>query len=1140
MAIRLALLTAAMGWLALPLCAAVPLEGKPKWPNGQIPVHLQLDEYAPRPSNTSLTWNDLAQEQLSAWNAQMARVQVKPIVGSTIPKRDGDLKTSVYFGSPDEPFALAVTLWRAKAGVMEEADVIFDAERQWDWKLAGGLGPVWDFSRVALHEFGHVLGLGHPDKEGQTVASVMNHEVSDEAFLTPDDIGGIQTIYGKPAPPVSATTTVLVSKRPDNSGFDGMKQITFSDGVTGTVSANGRYGLLGSHRRLSADLTAPSDSYLGVGAYHFYRRDTETGETLLVSKPVAGSAAGDPMVERAAITADGRYVFFLTRKPSMFVPERPAQANGLYLVRRNMDTGQYIVVVQNSAATSARPIADPPSITPDGKFVVFLSSAGDLVNGVGGWPLAPNLFILNTETMACRCISLEAGNTYTDTGISKPLVSNNGQIVVLRWESTSERAAGIFCFRADTGAVQRVASGSAYPGSLTPDGKFLIWDNDSSLKVSRVYVSNLQTGGDTPVDITPSGREWGLGCVGGYSTQISPNIFNKPASAISDDGRYAVFAVPDNDPRDVYVRDLVQGVTIPVSVGSDGAGMGNNFSFTPAISGDGRYVIFMSCATNLEPGVEFYERSYRIAGHYALLARDLQKNTTRVLSVNRYGNRARGIEEGYSILSDNRVAFCSSYTDLVPETTYGANLYLSDPKSLYIRSPMEVSVSGPSGAGGVSPEFLGSTVREIGALYRVTAKANPGYVFGGWYSEGLLRSNLASFEFIMEEGLRLEARFIPNPFGPLAGTYIGSVQGDASVRAYEAEGLLQIVLSKAGSFTGKLFSQNESFRLSGSFFADGTVAWKGMASPELTIRRADGSAIEVTLSLNVESREIHVSFIKRRKGEAEIASSGSGIATYALYSAPQSLSVPHPAVPSLIVNPLNKGWFTIGFLNPTTVGPGSVEIPSGHGFGRVRVLPNGNVRLNCVLSDGTPVTAGSYLSSTNEWPIFAKLPGRLGALSGISVFNAQLLDRDIGGTNLRWFRLPSRAMKYPSGWIDGVRVETTGSSYVAPDRRLAEGIFRTDVRTQPAPFLLSVGGSTASVGERYRFSLGVGSQVFLPTPNPQRFKLTMNSSSGLFTGSLLDSQTSVISKFRGALIQKGTLGIGFSEAAKIEIAPAVD
>lgn len=54
---------------------------------------------------------------------------------------------------------------------------------------------------ILLHEFGHVLGLGHPNEVGQTVEAVMNSGVPDDINfrnpqLRPDDIAGVRALYG--------------------------------------------------------------------------------------------------------------------------------------------------------------------------------------------------------------------------------------------------------------------------------------------------------------------------------------------------------------------------------------------------------------------------------------------------------------------------------------------------------------------------------------------------------------------------------------------------------------------------------------------------------------------------------------------------------------------------------------------------------------------------------------------------------------------------------------------------------------------------------------------------------------------------------------------------------------------------------
>ena len=147
--------------------------------------------------------------------------------------------------------------------------------------------------------------------------------------------------------------------------------------------------------------------------------------------------------------------------------------------------------------------------------------------------------------------------------------------------------------------------------------------------------------------------------------------------SISADGRFVAFdswastLVPgDTGMSDVFVHDHLTEQTTRASVASDGT-QGNQSSFWPSISADGRYVAFTSRASNLVPD--------DTNGVWDVFVHDLQTRATTRVSVASDGTQGNGdsggsspLLYGLSISSDGRyVAFASHASSLVPGDTNG-------------------------------------------------------------------------------------------------------------------------------------------------------------------------------------------------------------------------------------------------------------------------------------------------------------------------------------------------------------------------------------------------------------------------------------------------------------------------------------
>ena len=165
-------------------------------------------------------------------------------------------------------------------------------------------------------------------------------------------------------------------------------------------------------------------------------------------------------------------------------------------------------------------------------------------------------------------------------------------------------------------------------------------------------------------------------------TQAGNGRSHSPQS--NDSGRYVVFVseasnLVANDTNgalsDVFRRDILHNFTVLVSVNSAGTGSGNGPSLSASISTDAlaRFVIFTSEASDLVAG--------DTNGLRDVFVRDLDSNTTKLVSVNSSGTASGNGDSFAGLLTpDGRYAFfTSNATDLVAGGTgQFSNVYRRD------------------------------------------------------------------------------------------------------------------------------------------------------------------------------------------------------------------------------------------------------------------------------------------------------------------------------------------------------------------------------------------------------------------------------------------------------------------------------
>lgn len=197
----------------------------PAWANGKIAMTLEFASPGRTLLDGNTTWDAVINSMVADWNAQIVRSQLTTTSNANASHSSGNRVNDVYFSADMAGKAwgdgvLAVTLTRSTAGTststMVEADVLFNSNLSWDSyrgtlrRVSGSTTILTEFRRVALHEFGHVLGLAHPDEAtpAQMVSAIMNSRISNSDTLQTDDIAGVKSLYD------SAAAAPIISTQP--------------------------------------------------------------------------------------------------------------------------------------------------------------------------------------------------------------------------------------------------------------------------------------------------------------------------------------------------------------------------------------------------------------------------------------------------------------------------------------------------------------------------------------------------------------------------------------------------------------------------------------------------------------------------------------------------------------------------------------------------------------------------------------------------------------------------------------------------------------------------------------------------------------------------------------------------------------
>jgi Tol biopolymer transport system component len=346
------------------------------------------------------------------------------------------------------------------------------------------------------------------------------------------------------------------------------------------------------------------------------------------------------------------------------------------------------------------------AVSATGRYVVFVSFASNLVaDDTNG---SSDVFVRDRLTGVTRRVSLRPDGQQTVGDFSDPGISADGRYVVFSSTAADlvpggtdghfqvfvrDLRAGV-TRQASVGPGGRQPNGASFDAALSADGLHVSFLSSASNLASGdtngasdIFVRDLAAGVTRRVSVGPGGRQ-----ADGFSVE----------PALSANGRYVAFTSfatnlvggDTNGSADVFVRDRLDGVTRRASVGPGGR-QADGGSSEPALSADGRSVVFSSDASNLVSG--------DTNGVLDVFVRNLWSGTTRRVSVGVGGRPADGESFFPAVSADGRwVSFSSAASNLVSgDTNATTDVFRRD---LVSASTRRLS-SGPAGRQGDGPSF---------------------------------------------------------------------------------------------------------------------------------------------------------------------------------------------------------------------------------------------------------------------------------------------------------------------------------------------------------------------------------------------------------------------------------------------------
>ena len=479
----------------------------------------------------------------------------------------------------------------------------------------------------------------------------------------------------------TATVTIIFTPDTDNDGL--------ADAVeTGT-------GVYVNASDTGTDPTVADSDGDGFGdgaeVIYLFSDPTDSASVPLTSNIIRasfddGAASTFQGSTRPAINADGTAIAYISRE----LPLNPVDSNGHTPTLFLQKNGALFILNRNSAGNQDAGYSGlAPAIDDQGNRVVF--STGSALSP-SDTNLRGDVYLRDVSNSTTTLISSDASGAVVPEGGDQPDISGDGQYVVFRSISSTlvpgdtNNKVDIFVKEIATGKIVRVSvdssglesNGHSSNPVISQNGRFIAFTSAASNLVSGdtnnrqdIFRYDRDTDGNGIFDETGKVATIRISL---SSAGIEANA-DSTMSSISDDGNTIAFSSNATNlvsgvtvGGQVYLRDINAGTTRVVS--SDGAGVtyGRIIRMTTsALSGDGRYVVFVSNSDQMV--IADLSRGNDV------FLKDMQTGSLSIMSVSGPGSSARDADL-YRTSSDEAVI--SSNGHYVAFSSFADNLITND------------------------------------------------------------------------------------------------------------------------------------------------------------------------------------------------------------------------------------------------------------------------------------------------------------------------------------------------------------------------------------------------------------------------------------------------------------------------------